>query len=131
MAALQTLVEDRLALVHTPHLHRVELEDAVAAIGAFLFHRGARRLSFYRLFGATRGPGRGCPCFCARFQRVGGARLPQRTRGPAVRTLQRVPGWYFQKAPAVAAEQIAADGVDHETLVGHPARVRRLRGFGV
>ena len=95
VAALQTLVEDRLALVHTPHLHRVKFQDAVAAIRAFLFHGGARRLSFYRLFCATRGPGGGCPCFRARFQRVGGARLPQGTGGPAVRTLQRVPGRYF------------------------------------
>ena len=113
MTALQALVEDRLALVDAPHLHRVELEDAVAAIGALLFYRGARRLSFYRLFCATRRPGGGCPCFRARLERVGGARFAQRTRGPAVRTLQRVPGWYFYKTPAVAAEQIAADGVDH------------------
>ena len=67
MATFQTLVEDRLALVHTPHLHGIELEDAVAAIGAFLFHRRARRLSFYRLFCAPRRPGGGCPCFRARF----------------------------------------------------------------
>ena len=67
MATFQTLVEDRLALVDASHLHGVELEDAVAAIGALLFYRGARRLSFYRLFCATRGPGGGCPCFRARF----------------------------------------------------------------
>ena len=113
VAALQTLVEDRLALVHTPHLHGIKFQDAVAAIGAFLFYRGARRLSFYRLFSPPGRPGRGCPCFCARLERVGGARFSQRTRRPAVRTLQGVPGRYFQKAPAVAAEQIAADGVDH------------------
>ena len=53
VAALQTLVEDRLALVHTPHLHRVKFQDAVAAIGAFLFHGRARRLSFYGLFCAS------------------------------------------------------------------------------
>ena len=47
MATFQTLVEDRLALVDASHLHGVELEDAVAAIGALLFHGGARRLSFH------------------------------------------------------------------------------------
>ena len=47
MATFQTLVEDRLALVDAPHLHRVKFEDAVAAIGALLFDRRARRLSFH------------------------------------------------------------------------------------
>ena len=67
VAALQTLVEDRLALVDAPHLHGIELEDAVAAIGALLFYRRARRLSFYRLFCAPGRPGRGCSWFCPCF----------------------------------------------------------------
>ena len=67
MTALQALVEDRLALVDAPHLHRVKFQDAVAAIGALLFYRGARRLSFYRLFSPPGRPGRGWLCFGPRF----------------------------------------------------------------